>query len=185
MSNCIKDLYDYDLVEKCSRCKNVLSKSNSHTDINRKNCVQRICIICIKENHNKNKEQRNAHGRQRRKTDFNFKLICNIRAQTNKAFKNQNTTKKHKTIDLIGYSNSFLRKWIVHQLYGEITLENYGKIWCLDNCYPLSKTNLYNENDMYKSTNWINLRPMYVKDNIIKGDKIGNRLYLMQKMKVK
>ena len=28
MSNCIKDLYDYDLVKKCCRCKNILLKSN-------------------------------------------------------------------------------------------------------------------------------------------------------------
>ena len=66
-----------------------------------------------------------------------------------------------------------------------MTLENYGKVWCLDHCYPLSKTNLSNENDMYKSTNWINLRPMYKKDNFIKGDKIDNRLYLMQEVKAK
>ena len=86
---------------------------------------------------------------------------------------------------LIGCSNSFSRKWIVHQLYGEITLENYGKIWCLDHCYPLSKTNLSNENDMYKSRNWINSRHMYVKDNIIKDDKIDHRLYLLQQIKAK
>ena len=64
-----------------------------------------------------------------------------------------------------------------------MTLEIYGKIWCLDPCYPLSNTNLSNENDMYKSTNWINLRPMYVKDNNIKGDKIDHHLYLLQEMK--
>ena len=28
MSTCIKDLFDYDLVEKCCRCKNILLKSN-------------------------------------------------------------------------------------------------------------------------------------------------------------
>ena len=64
-----------------------------------------------------------------------------------------------------------------------MTLENYGKIWCLDHCYPLSKTNLSNQNDMYKSTNWVNLRPMYIKDNIIKGDKIDHHLYLLQEVK--
>ena len=36
---------------------------------------------------------------------------------------------------------------------------------------------------MYKSTNWINLRPMYIKDNIVKGDKIDMRLYLLQEIK--
>ena len=64
-----------------------------------------------------------------------------------------------------------------------MSLENYGKIWCLDHCYPLSKTNLSNKNDMYKSTNWINIRPMYVKDNVIKGDEIDIRLYLLQEIK--
>ena len=28
MSNCIKDLYDYDLVKKCCMCKNISLKSN-------------------------------------------------------------------------------------------------------------------------------------------------------------
>ena len=28
MSNCIEDLYDYNLVKKCCRCKNFLLKSN-------------------------------------------------------------------------------------------------------------------------------------------------------------
>ena len=40
---------------------------------------------------------------------------------------------------LIGYSNSHLRKWIIYQLYGLMTLENYGTIWCLDHCIPLKK----------------------------------------------
>ena len=28
MSNCVKNLYDYDVIKKCCRCKNVLLKSN-------------------------------------------------------------------------------------------------------------------------------------------------------------
>ena len=45
--------------------------------------------------------------------------------------------KSNKTKNLIGCSISFFKKWIIYQLYGEVTLENYGKIWCLDHCYPL------------------------------------------------
>ena len=66
-----------------------------------------------------------------------------------------------------------------------MTEEKYGKIWCLDHCLPLSKTKLSNENDMYKSTNWIILRPMYVKVNIIKSDRIDYHLYLLQEVKAK
>ena len=38
---------------------------------------------------------------------------------------------------------------------------------------------------MFKSFHWINLRPMYLKDNIIKGDKIDYHLYLLQEVKAK
>ena len=64
-----------------------------------------------------------------------------------------------------------------------MTEEIYGKIWCLDHCYPLSKTILSDKNEMNKSTNWINLRPMYCSENISKGDKTDHRLYLMQEIK--
>ena len=63
-----------------------------------------------------------------------------------------------------------------------MALENYGKIWCLDHCYPLSKIK---ESELSKYTNWINIRPMYIKDNISKDSKIDNRLYLMQEIKAK
>ena len=64
-----------------------------------------------------------------------------------------------------------------------MTEENYGKIWRLDHCYPLSKNYLSDKNEMNESNNWINLRPMYCSENISKGDKIDHRLYLMQEIK--
>ena len=36
---------------------------------------------------------------------------------------------------------------------------------------------------MYKSTNWIKLIPMYVKDIVIKGDKTDHYLCLCQEVK--
>ena len=36
---------------------------------------------------------------------------------------------------------------------------------------------------MYKSTNWIILRPKFIKDNTVKGDKIDIRLHLLQQVK--
>ena len=66
-----------------------------------------------------------------------------------------------------------------------IIVENYCSAWTIDHCYPLSKTNASDENEMNKSTYWINLRPMYCTKNILKGDKIDHRLYLMQEVKSK
>ena len=118
MSNCIKDLFDYDLVKKCCSCKNILLKSNFHKDNKRRDGVQGICKICFKHHQNNRKERRSIFDKERRKTDLNFKLVSNIRVRTNKAFKSQNVRKTNKTFDLLGCSNSFFQRWIIHQLNG-------------------------------------------------------------------
>ena len=187
---------DVDL-KKCSKCKMIYSKSNFYKDRTTNDGYIPSCKICcqkyyynnrsrILNNHkiyNKNNRSKiNAYERLKRKNDSNFSLFGNIRQRTKYALKSPNNDKIN---DLIGCSNYFFRKWIIHQLYGEMTLENYGKNWCLDHCYPLSKISLSNENELIKYTNWLNIRPMYIKENIIKGDKINHYLYLLQEVKAK
>ena len=178
-------------------CKTISSKSNFHNDITKNDGYRSSYKRCtnqyyydnqtrILNNHkiyNKNNRSKiNAYERLKRRTDFNFNLFCNIRQRTKYAFKSQNIM---KPINLSGCSNPFFRKWIIHQLYGNMSLENYGKIWNLDHCLPLSKINLSNENELNKYTNWVNFRPMYIKDNIIKSDKINHHLYFLQELKAK
>ena len=122
-------------------------------------------------------------SKERKDEDINFQLAFNLRKRVLNAFKAQNARKANKTFDLLGCSHSFLKLWIESQLYGGMTLESYGKIWCLDHCIAVASLILLDENDMKKCFNWINLRPMYVKDIIIKGDKIDMRLYLLQEKK--
>ena len=64
-----------------------------------------------------------------------------------------------------------------------MTEEIYGSVWTLDPCYPLSKTNLSDKNEMNNSTYWIKIRPMYCSEKSSRGDKIDYRLYLMQEIK--
>ena len=206
MSTCIKEL-----VKKCSKCKIISLKSNFHKNKLTKHGYRSACKICAKsyylnnrdrkkeyyyrkrdqlldktENYNKlNREKINVYEKYKRKIDFSFKLAHNLRVKTHLAFKSQNVEKLNKTFDLIGCSQSFLRKWILYQLHGNMSEENYGSMWTIDHCYPLSKTNQSNETVMFKSSHWINLRPMYLKDNIIKGDRIDYHLYLLQKVKAK
>ena len=123
--------------------------------------------------------------KNRRKTDLNFKLAHNIRVRTGQEFKSQKDGKVNKTFGLIGCSLSFLRKWILHQLHGNTTEKNYGSIWTIDHCYRLSKTNLSNEADTFKSSLSVDLRPMFYNKNSSEGSKNDNRLYLLQEVKAK
>ena len=114
--------------------------------------------------------------KKRKYEDNKFRLACNLRKRVLNAFKAQNVRKTNKTFDLLGCSPFFLKLWIESQLYGKMTMENYGTVWCLDHCLAVASFKLLDENDMKKCFNWRNLRPMYVKDNIIKVDKIDMRL---------
>ena len=121
--------------------------------------------------------------RKRRESDINFKLICNIRTRTNKTFKSQNVRKTNKTNDLLGCSTEFFRRWIIHQLFGDMTIENYGSTWQIEHCLSIASSNLLDENDLNNRFNWVNLRPMYSTENNLKGSKNDYRLYLLQQIK--
>ena len=47
MSNSIKELYNYDLVKKCCRCKNILLKTNFHKDKKGKGGLFSLCKVQI------------------------------------------------------------------------------------------------------------------------------------------
>ena len=48
MSNCIKDLYDYDLVKKCSKCGIISLKSNFHKNKINNDGFQPYSVLCEK-----------------------------------------------------------------------------------------------------------------------------------------
>ena len=211
MSNCIKDLYDYDLIKKCSKCGIISSKSNFQKNKLTKSGVRSECITCRRKFYNENqekikkyysenrdrisnnqklynKENRrkiNLYEKKRREPDFVYKLANNIRVRTSQPFKAQNVRKTNKTFDLLGCSHSFFKSWIIHQLYGDMSFDNYGSVWQIDHCLAIASFNLLDEKEMKKCFNWINLRPMYCSENISKGNKIDMRLYLLQEVKAK
>ena len=49
MSNCFTDLYDYDLIKKCSKCEIISLKFNFHKNKNMKDGLQPHCISCVKQ----------------------------------------------------------------------------------------------------------------------------------------
>ena len=106
-----------------------------------------------------------------------------MRSRTCKAFKSRNVEKLNNTIESVGCSQSFFKRWILHQLYGDLIEEIYGCVWTNDHCYLLSRTNLSDKIEMNESTYWIILRPVYCNGKIPKGDKIDHRLYLMHEVK--
>ena len=96
-----------------------------------------------------------------------------------KAYKAQYFGKTNKTFDLRKCFHSFFKRWTIHQLYGDMSIGNYGSVWCIHHCLRIASFNLLDEKEMKNCFNWINLRPMYTKENNSKRVKIDNQLYLM------
>lgn len=81
-------------------------------------------------------------------------------------------SKKDKhTIHYLGCCNSDYIKWIT---YNDLnyTLENHGKEWHIDHVIPLSKFNLYDEDEQVIAFNWRNTTTISVKHNLQKNNKI-------------
>ena len=140
MSNCIKGLYDYDLIKKCCRCGIISLKSNFHKNKKSKDELNSICKGCMKnyylnisiklihkqkeynlKNHdpikhykNENREKINDYNRkyikQRRRTGVNFWLILITRSRIQHALNGK--SKSSSTRDILGMDINPYKKWI-------------------------------------------------------------------------
>ena len=83
MSKCIKDLYDYNLIKKCSKCGIISLKSNFHKSKLTKNGVRSECITCRRKFYIENQEKsKKYYSENRDRINNNQKL-----------YKKQNRTK--------------------------------------------------------------------------------------------
>ena len=75
MSTCIKDLFDYDLVKKRCRYKNILLKSNFHKIKNMSDGFKPQCKFCTKKYYLDNRERKKEYyldNRDRLQNKQNF-----------------------------------------------------------------------------------------------------------------
>ena len=104
MSTCSKELFDYDLVKKCSKCGVLKLKSNFHKKLKSSDGLFSQCKSCViqkqriydSENRgriinrnkiyrlkhlDKNMAQKKIYITNRYKTDIKFRLICKTRSR--------------------------------------------------------------------------------------------------------
>ena len=74
---------------------------------------------------------------------------------------------KYLGIDLRG-----ARQYIESMLRPEWTWDNYGKVWQIDHIFPIAKANLDDPVEVFAVSNYRNLRPISVAENMAKKDKV-------------
>ena len=117
---------------------------------------------------NKNKilAQQNEYHKNRRATDFIYKLKGNIRSRLNKALKGR--VKIGSAVKDWGCTDEFLRAYLQSKFTEGMTLENYG-LWHVDHIIPLSSAET--PEDILRLSHYSNLQPLWAADNLAKSDK--------------
>ena len=203
MSNCIKDLYDYDLVKKCSKCGIISLKSNFHKDNTRNDSLYNQCKLCRKDyyldnqdrikqyyldncdrikeyqlkNHEKIITQQRKYKNNRYKTDINYRLICITRSRIRQALIRK--TKPSSTKDILGMNIDLYRKWIEFQMTSEMNWSNIE----IDHVKAICLFDLSKDEELKEAFNWKNTQPLLKKDHQLKGIKFNFLDYQLQFIK--
>lgn len=121
-----------------------------------------------------NKDKIAENIRNRRRTDINFRIQCNLSRRMHHALKGH--TKSKSTIELLGCSIEEFKTHIEQQFKEGMSWDNYGNKktdWSLDHILPCSKFNLTNEQEQRDCCNYKNLQPMWHIENIKKSNKVN------------
>jgi len=119
----------------------------------------------------KNKNYIRKKNKKRRKTDFSYKLIINLRRRTLLALKGK--CKSSNTMKLLGINNiEELWLHLEKQFKPGMTRKNHG-FWHIDHRIPCSSFDLTKPEEQAKCFHYTNLQPLWASENLAKGSKIS------------
>ena len=187
--------YDENSLKICSDCRQHKSKDLYPSNKRTYDLISNICKVCTNKRHRnyckRNKEKEsirrrkkyllnkereinndNIYKKKRELLDTSYKLLRRIRDRHSKAVKSAGKLKNFRSTDLLGCDSLYLKKYIQIQFKKEMSWDNYGLIWNIDHIYPLSRVNWDDIYEKSKYCHYSNLQPMFIIDNIKKGNKI-------------
>ena len=115
----------------------------------------------------KYKPKQRTRQKERRKNDPNFRLRCNLATRLS----NIVNQKSAHTMELVGCTLEQLKEHLQNKFEEGMTWENYGK-WHIDHIKPCASFDLTSPVEQRTCFNWVNLQPLWAKDNLSKGDKL-------------
>jgi len=145
--------------------KEIISKREKEYRANNKEKIKKY-IENNKENINKTARR---YASARRKTDPLYKLKCNLRSGTNKAFRRKGYKKNSKSQEMLGVDWEVCKAHIERQFTKGMNWNNNSE-WHIDHIIPLASAKT--EEELIKLCHYSNLQPLWAFDNLSKSDKI-------------
>ena len=108
------------------------------------------------------------YRKKRLKTDMSFKLQKNLRHRLSKLLRQQSSK---IAVEFLGCSLDELKNHLEANFQNGMTWENYGK-WHVDHIRPLSSFDLSSPEQLQQACSYVNLQPLWAKDNRSKSNKV-------------
>ena len=122
------------------------------------------------KNNKQKKSVRDAEYKKKRlSNDPLYKMSCSIRCLINISLRKFGYSKKSKTQEILGCSFLEFKRHIENQFKDGMGWHN-KQLWHIDHITPVSSAK--NESEILMLNNFKNLRPLWAKENISKGNKI-------------
>ena len=160
----------------CKDCYN--QKARTYKQKRREDHVA-VCLTCLKEKPRGKMSAENTakckQCKQTRKTvrwskDSMYRLQESCRSRVYKAIKAEK--KASATIHLVGCTWEHLKEHLQQQFTEGMTWENHGlRGWHIDHIRPCASFDLSDPAQQAACFNFINLQPLWAKDNLQKGSK--------------
>lgn len=109
------------------------------------------------------RETARAKQAERRRRDPSYRIAGNMRSRVRAVLLGKN--KSAPTMEMLGCSLDYLRRWLSHQFRGDMSWENYGSVWELDHVRPCCSFDFSDDAAQRACFIWSNLRPMLVGEN--------------------
>ncbi len=123
-------------------------------------------------NRRKSLDTANKYQKNRRLSDPMFKIRHSIRTRVNAFLRKINFKKQSNSSTLIGCTMEFLKEYLESLFTDGMDWDNYGRgknKWHIDHIKPLSLAQT--EEDLIRLSHWSNLQPLWMVDNIRKGNR--------------
>lgn len=122
-----------------------------------------------------NRETLNEKRKEKYSLNLNFRLSCRLRARLSHSIRNNH--KMGSGVSDLGCSIDEFIKYLENQFLDGMDWGNYGhgvNKWNIDHIVPLLSVDLTDREQLLKVCHYSNLRPLWMIDNLKKGNRIEN-----------
>lgn len=129
-------------------------------------------------------QRENQRHRYRRQNDLLYRIGCNLRSRLNVSLRShlrgnprlRKTKKTWSAVRDLGCTMGELKSHLEAQFIPGMCWGNYGSGWHVDHVLPIASFDLTKVAEIKKACHYMNLQPLWARENLCKGSKIMDKI---------